>query len=149
MKATIRNYFNVFAASTLLAMSAGATAASGAQDAPQWKGDLQYSVYHIAAQYEAERASSNAGAGQAGRAGPTDIPAAHGRIDAASPWTGDLRYSVYHIAAEYDAAKKAGTLSMGQAGRAGPDAVPGGRVQAADVSDIRFSIYDQSGRTSW
>jgi hypothetical protein len=63
-------------------------------------------------------------------------------------WPEDTRYSVYHIAAEYDAAKKAGLLS-GQAGPAGPETLSKGRIVSDDVNDTRFSIYDDSGRTSW
>lgn len=148
MKRTIQNVFSTLAASALLGISAGALAAGTDYDASRWSGDLRYSVYHVAAEYEATKAAAAMEAGQAGRAGPTSIPVARTGPDS-DAWSGDLRYSVYHIAAEYAAAKAAGTLSSGQAGPSGPQSLINGRIEPSHGSDIRFSIYDPDDRAYW
>lgn len=63
----------------------------------------------------------------------------------------DLRDSVYQLARDHDAQRREARAmgSAGQAGRAGPETVPMGKTQAANVGDIRFSIYDQSQSPSW
>lgn len=65
----------------------------------------------------------------------------------------DLRDSVYQLARDHEAEREAaamrGDSRMGQAGRAGPEQVPMGRTEAADTSDTRFSIYDQSQSATW
>lgn len=148
MKSLTHTMFSTLAAAALLGISGSASAGStGGHDSDRFSGDLRYSVYHIAAENDAMRSGSGMEAGQAGRAGPESVPMGKTSGDLLA-WPEDTRYSVYHIAAEYDAAKKAGLLS-GQAGPAGPETLSKGRIVSDDVSDIRFSIYDDSGRTSW
>lgn len=146
MKRFTHVMLSTVAAGVLLGLSASVSAADTSLDS-RFSGDLRYSVYHIAAENDAMHSAASMSSGQAGRAGPESVPMGKTGDDMAA-WSGDLRYSVYHIAAEYDAAKAAGAMS-GQAGRAGPETLPGGRIESANVSDIRFSIYDDTGHTSW
>lgn len=150
MKSLTHTMLSTLAAAVLLGISgsasAGSTGSTG-HDSDRFSGDLRYSVYHIAAENDAMKSGSGMEAGQAGRAGPESVPMGKTGGDLLA-WPDDTRHSVYHIAAEYEAAKKAGMLS-GQAGPAGPETLTKGRIDAGNASDIRFSIYDDSGRTSW
>ncbi|MBN8442423.1 MAG: hypothetical protein J0M28_12110 [Thauera sp.] len=146
MKRLTHIMFSTLTAGVLLGLSSSVSA-GGMSDDSRWSGDLRYSAYHIAAENDAMRADTSMSSGQAGRAGPESLPMGKTTDDMAA-WQNDLRYSVYHIAADYDAAKASGAMS-GQAGRAGPETLPGGRIEAVNASDIRFSIYDDTGRTSW